>query len=525
MRILEPLRLLFLGASLPARAWNTVADGYDRVAARQRAAPNATRDACAPPSPDPLASDVPSSSTSSSSSRTDSAPPSALASSALAEEGAGLEDALALLRPAFESLRTTSGEDGGVFPEDPIFGTYDAAGVAPHDVEMTLIRYLRAARASSSKRDRVDARKVADEALDRIRKTLEYRREYDVLSMHAPGMARKLMLHDTNPGACMYLADAGVVDKKDQPVLVGRLGLMMSEDAEQHEPIVPANHLRAVLFAFERMAASLKLDRGQRRGIYILDCGMDRKSAPDLYDAVDSRPRFWSNAGRLIVDGLTMSGWKDKGDGKRTIPGVLPHLEHHATIDPGLSVLREALRQLTEHYPDVMERVYFVRPPLSFRAFVKVFSLMVDQETAEKFVVVPAGYESTLLERVASERLPSDFGGEGPGLGRDDFLKTALARYEAESLASRGSRKRRAEERARHNDARAGVAGTRDEAVVGGGKVVRGARAKLFSTSDRDEAPLGEFSEHTELVVARDGGDGGRHRLMWPVGGFVEVEA
>jgi len=333
-----------------------------------------------------------------------------------------------------------------------------------------------------------------------------------------------LKLHDTNPGACMYMGDPGVVDKKGQPVLVGRLGLMMAEDAEQHEPIVPANHLRAVMFAFERMASSLRLDEGQKRGSYILDCGMDRKSTPDLYDKVDPRPRFWSEAGRLIVDGLTMGGWKDKSKKERRIPGVLPHLEHHKGIEPGLPVLREALRQLTEYYPDTMERVYFVRPPLSFRAFMKVFSLMVDRETAEKFVVVPAGYESTLLERIDEDELPADFGGKGPGLGRDDFLRKAMGRYTAREGRQATRRMAAVEQRAQANDRAAGVAGTKRQAQGAGGEVVGGAGAKLFTSNERDEVPLGEFLGNGELVVSRDKDGNGRQKLMWPVRGFVEVE-
>ena len=107
---------------------------------------------------------------------------------------AGLEDALALLLPRFEALRSLPIEEGGILPEDPVFGTRDAAGVPAHDVEMHLIRYLRAARAGLSRRYRGDAARIADAALARIGRTLAYRREYDVLAMHAPGMARKLMV-------------------------------------------------------------------------------------------------------------------------------------------------------------------------------------------------------------------------------------------------------------------------------------------------------------------------------------------
>mmetsp|Transcript_13140 Transcript_13140/g.31960 ORF Transcript_13140/g.31960 Transcript_13140/m.31960 type:complete len:525 (-) Transcript_13140:290-1864(-) len=524
MRLLQSLKIVLLGSTLPAQGY-TVAEGYERAArACSTAAQNVS---CPTDSEDHVALASSSSITPTNSPAEPSvAATSALAAAALSEEIRGFEDSLKILRPQFEKLRKISGDKGGIIPEDPIFGTYHDAGVASHDIEMTLIRYLRVSRAGLKRKEQGDAKKIAQGALDRIKATLEYRREYDVLAMHAPGMARKLMLHDTNPGACMYLADSGVTDKQNQPVLVGRLGLMISEDAEQHEPIVPANHIRAVMFAFERMASSLRLDKGQRRGIYILDCGMDKKSAPDLYDSVDSRPRFWSKAGRLFVNGLTMSGWKDANAQKRTVPGVLPHLDHHSKIDPGLPVLREALRQLTEYYPDFMERVYFVRPPLSFRAFMKVFSLMVDRETAEKFVVVPAGYESMLLEKIDAEKLPKDFGGNGPSLGRDDFLEMALSRYESESNHNQTRKRRRsAEIKARDNDVAAGVLATKDDALMSGGKMVKGNRVKMYLSANQDEVPLGEFASQTELVVSQTIGDNGRRKLMWPINGFVEVES
>jgi len=524
MRLLTPLKLILLGATLPAQGY-TVAEGYER-AARACATAAVQNVSCSSDNEDAVVHASTTTTSSSPEEPVSLATTSALASAALSEEVRGLEDSLEILRPQFEALRKITGDKGGVHSEDPIFGTYEAAGVAPHDIEMTLIRYLRASRAGLKSKERGDAKKIAQGALDRIKVTLEYRREYEVLAMHAPGMARKLMFHDTNPGACMYLADSGVTDKKDQPVLVGRLGLMMAEDAEQHEPIVPANHLRAVMFAFERMASSLRLAKGQRRGIYILDCSMDKKTAPDLYDSVDSRPRFWSKAGRLFVDGLTMSGWKDKNKEKRTVPGVLPHLEHHSTIDPGLPVLREALRQLTEYYPDTMERVYFVRPPLSFRVFMKVFKLWVDSETAKKFIVVPSGYESMLLEKIDAEKLPKEFGGTGPSLGRDDFLQMALVRYESESDKSQAKKRRRAAEiRAKENDVAAGVSTTKDEALMSGGTLVRGNRVKLFLSADQSEVPLGEFAEQTELVVSQGESDNGRRKLMWPINGFVKVEA
>jgi len=419
-----------------------------------------------------------------------------------------------------------------VDPDDAIFGST----VAPHDLDMTLLRYLKVARSTLSKRDKHSTPKLVALALQRLLSTLQYRREYDVLSMHAPGAARKILHHDTNPGACLYAADAGLVDRKGNPALIGRLGLMIAEDAEQHEPIVPANHLRAILFAFERLAASLKLSEGREKAWYILDCSIDRKTAPDLYNDVDPRPRFWSKFGRLAVDGLTMKGWNDANTntGNRRIPGVLPHLPTHTTITPGFPVLREALRQLTEYYPNVMEKVYFVRAPFSFRAVLKVFSLMVDRESAARFVVVPWGKEADILGEVFHERdLPVEFGGSNNTiLGRDDFLRVAEERYEEQALFNNPrdgtpmDGLSRATIRSRFHDETAEVSSTKEEAIsIGGGTLISGEGVTLYTTDRDDELPLGTFHDRTELVLSpRQTVDtAGRTKLLWPVAGWVEL--
>jgi len=460
----------------------------------------------------------------------------------IAKESTGLEGALSLLRLEFEKLKQQEGSNDEeslvVDPEDSIFGSL---AVSPHDIDMTLLRYLKVARSSLSRREKEDDHKLVEAALERIRSTLKYRKDYDVLAMHAPGMARKIMYHDTNPGACLYAADAGLTDKKGRPALIGRLGLMINEDAEQHEPIVPANHLRAVMFAFERLASSLRLSEGKDRALYILDCSMDKTTAPDLYDDVDPRPRNWSRFGSLSVDGLTMSGWKNKDKKRdRTIPGVLPHLDYHQTISPGLPVLREALRQLTLYYPNVVEKVYFVRAPFSFRAFMKVMKLMVDKESAEKFVVVPWGSEKKMLLDVFHENdLPVEFGGKGPSLGRDDFLRIAADRYEEQASPSplpsdndvmskypeMDEVTSKAMSRSKTNDEIANISSTKDEAIsINEGELIDGTGVRLFVSNEDDEEPLGTFNKRTELVILpHQSVKERRKKLIWPIGGWVEM--
>ena len=192
MRLLQPLKIVLLGSTLPAQGY-TVAEGYERAA---RVCSTAAQNVSCPTDPEDHVALASSSSITPSNSPAEPsvAATSALAAAALSEEIRGFEDSLEILRPQFEKLRKIAGDKGGIIPEDPIFGTYHDAGVASHDIEMTLIRYLRVSRAGLKRKEQGDAKKIAQGALDRIKATLEYRREYDVLAMHAPGMARKLMV-------------------------------------------------------------------------------------------------------------------------------------------------------------------------------------------------------------------------------------------------------------------------------------------------------------------------------------------
>ena len=81
----------------------------------------------------------------------------------IAWESIGLEQALSMLRLEFQKL--SDGSDGSsmvVDPDDAIFGSNT---VAPHDLDMTLLRYLKVARSTLSKRDKHDVPKLVSLAL------------------------------------------------------------------------------------------------------------------------------------------------------------------------------------------------------------------------------------------------------------------------------------------------------------------------------------------------------------------------
>jgi len=177
-------------------------------------------------------------------------------------------------------------------------------------------------------------------------------------------------------------------------------------------------------------------------------------------------------------------------------------------------------------------------------------------------VVVPWGSEAKVLLDVFDEKqLPIEFGGKGPSLGRDDFLRVAADRYddeeqqqfsqwrrsssadddddgaEASYMGMSGGDttpllKKAAITRSKYNDELAGVSATKEEALSrhqGSCDVINGAGVKFYVSEDHDEMPLGKFNERTELVVTLSttpdaaASKQRRRKLMWPVAGWVEI--
>jgi hypothetical protein len=128
----------------------------------------------------------------------------------------------------------------------------------PADLDALLLRYLRAERHAYPPRQSLSpaqcARVVAN-AVQRLNSTVDYRIEYDIVAFYRRGAARDLIFHDRNPGACLYFADRGVVDREGRTVLIGRFGLL-NQAMDLYEV---ANHLRAGMFVVERALGAMRL--------------------------------------------------------------------------------------------------------------------------------------------------------------------------------------------------------------------------------------------------------------------------
>ena len=140
---------------------------------------------------------------------------------------------------------------------DPLLSPRTAA-----DADALLLRYLRAERNGR-------ATDLVGSATDRLRATLEFRREYGCTAFHRAGAARALLSHDTNPAACQYFVDCGLRDRHGEAVLVGRFELINGAGYSME----PANHLRSALFVIDRAVAALSVRRCRRRASYVLDLG------------------------------------------------------------------------------------------------------------------------------------------------------------------------------------------------------------------------------------------------------------
>ncbi|CAE8656400.1 unnamed protein product, partial [Polarella glacialis] len=307
--------------------------------------------------------------------------------------------------------------------------------LTPPDARVMLLRFLRAERNQKS------ADPVASAAA-RLRETAVFRRDYRCVDFHREGMARRLLMHASNPGpnvltnfdnfslnstgrgASAYFADYGLRDCDGEPVLVGRSSLMMDSKAtgrKAADKMIPPTHLRAVVFVCERAACET-----QHEGSYILDLS----SYPDKEMAKHSHSRFWDADG-IVDESESINQHRTKCWDS---PSVGPHFPSHVSMEGGLPVLKEALRMMTTYYPGLLKRVYFYRPGFLFRALFNIFSMWVAPDTRAKFVMVAKGEEHLHFlapGECSPARVPPELGGRGPPLDGDRFLGAAVKRYDS----------------------------------------------------------------------------------------------
>ena len=290
-----------------------------------------------------------------------------------------------------------------------------------------LARFLNAERnaAGGRRRSQKSDTELVARTAQRLEETARFREEYACTDFHKRGMARRLIMHASNAGACVYFGVTDLRTRAGIPVMIGRVTLMTDDSAPGWKPsdrMLPAQHLRAALFVVERAAHMLLSCGARAKGSYILDVG----SYP-----TEEMARH-KGTGRY---------WDADGAGSVEQPAaVLPHLAQHPTLS-GLGVLKEALRLMERQYPETLHRVYFYRPGLAFRLVFNVFRLWVPTTTRERFVLVRPGQEHAHFFAPASaggcdlerESTPRELGGYGPSLDGDRFLLKACERYDAEA--------------------------------------------------------------------------------------------
>lgn len=94
---------------------------------------------------------------------------------------------------------------------------------------------------------------------------------------------------------------------------------------------------------------------------------------------------------------------------------------------------RETIRVLSAHYPEMLDRKFFVNVPWVMSWVFAAAKLIVRRETAAKFCVLSDG-KALVGELVMPEDLPKEYGGTGKALG--DVKESKL-----EHAESKGERK------------------------------------------------------------------------------------
>ena len=250
----------------------------------------------------------------------------------------------------------------------------------------------------------------------------QFRADFRCVDLHKRGMARRLIMHASNPGACVYFGDAGLRDGAGRPVLLGRIALMTDAYAPGRAPsdaMIPCTHLRAGVLVLERAVALAG------SASYILDLS----AYPAAEMARHGHARYWNADGARDCSAALRSRAAPDG-----ATGPFPRA--HVESADGLPVLREALRIATTHYPESLRAVWFYNPGAIFSLLHRVFSAWLPADTRAKMRVVRRGQEHAPGGFLApgaldARAVPVELGGEGPSLDGDRFLLRAVELYDA----------------------------------------------------------------------------------------------
>eukprot|EP00928_Gymnodinium_smaydae_P044089 TRINITY_DN29436_c0_g1_i1.p1 TRINITY_DN29436_c0_g1~~TRINITY_DN29436_c0_g1_i1.p1 ORF type:complete len:360 (+),score=47.65 TRINITY_DN29436_c0_g1_i1:139-1218(+) len=319
------------------------------------------------------------------------------------------------LRSLYNVIRCQS--DYTRIEDDPILSP-----LAPEDQEALLKRYL------------IAEDFVVSKAAERLECTVAFRKQWNVLEFHEADVAAQLLPEAANPGAEAYFVDSLLSDKDGAPYIVARLKLCNTHNMH------PWRHLRAALFVLER--AAVKVKHPLQQACFLLDV-----SDPDFtgtygptggvetsQQSVDqSKSRSALGAKAEARYGARTHPNADLDDAHRVEQELLAEF---GDTEPGLSVLKVALKLFQSHYPDLLRKVFFINSDISFFVAFKIFSLWVHSRTRAKFVFIGPNRLtdhpfSTLREYISEDQLFAEYEGSGPSLDGDQYIRRAVAAYDA----------------------------------------------------------------------------------------------
>ena len=112
-------------------------------------------------------------------------------------------------------------------------------------------------------------------------------------------------------------------------------------------------------------------------------------------------------------------------------------LEEHGDLQPGLPLLKAAMKILQAHYPEYTQRILFANADMKFWLIFKIFSLWANKRTRNKFQFVGTGWKdyafSTMEEWIEKSQILKDFGGDGEAYNREQIFIDAVAQFETDA--------------------------------------------------------------------------------------------
>mmetsp|Transcript_26627 Transcript_26627/g.58485 ORF Transcript_26627/g.58485 Transcript_26627/m.58485 type:complete len:436 (-) Transcript_26627:17-1324(-) len=246
-------------------------------------------------------------------------------------------------------------------------------------------------------------------AAKRLRATIAWRRDAGVLSWHKPGAAERLLLEKNCPGAEVYFADSGHVDRQGRPYLVGRLGLFSKANMN------PLRHFQGNFFVIERIVLEV-LRRRCRSFTYIIEIG----GLDHLEDG-----------GSVCGTGGSKRNRSATKEQREVCEVAAPFSRQFGEMPGGLPVTQAGLADFYAHYPCFLEHVSFVKSGPIFSTLFRIFSLWVPARF-RKFHFFGGWLNpplKSLQEMYAPDQLPTEFGGSGWSLNGEEFLQRAVRAY------------------------------------------------------------------------------------------------